>query len=79
MADTAACTALHGRYLQCLQGSSTVTKCNGLTRMVEICALLCSEGGRRAQCAQYTLTMPILGGGYSRRQEADYDLHETTH
>ena len=82
MADTAACTALHGRYLQCLQGSSTATKCNGLTRMVEICTLLCVDsGGRRGQCAQqYTLalTMPI-GGGHSRRQEADYDIHETTH
>lgn len=81
MADTAACTALHGRYLQCLQGSSTATKCNGLTRMVEICTLLCADGGRRGQCAQHytlALTMPI-GGGHSRRQEADYDIHETTH
>ena len=80
MADTAACTALHGRYLQCLQGSSTATKCNGLTRMVEICTLLCADGGgRRGQCVQYTLTMPVVGGGHSRRQEADYDIHETTH
>ena len=79
MADTAACIALHGRYLQCLQGSSTATKCNGLTRMVEICTLLCTDGGRLGQCAQYTRTMPVVGSGLCRRQEADYDIHETTH
>ena len=80
MADTTACTALHGRYLQCLQGSSTATKCNGLTRMVEICALLCADGGRRGQCAQYTLALSMpIGGGHGHRQEADYDIHETTH
>lgn len=78
MANTAACTALHGRYLECLQGSSTATKCNGLTRMVEICTLLCADGGHRTQCVQYTLAMSV-GSGHIHRQEADYDIHETTH
>ena len=78
MADTVACTALQGRYLQCIQGSSTATKCNGLTRMVEICALLCANGGRRGQCAQYARVMSV-GCGHIHRLEADYDIHETTH
>lgn len=75
MTDSTACTALYGRYLKCLQGSSTATKCNGLTRMVEICTLLCADSGRRCgKCTQYTLAMPL---GHSRRQEVDYDIHET--